>query len=141
MERNEKALLVTKEQTIMYSLGVRREFIARHFLTGGEWGDENIEHSHRYRMELVLEAMTLDRHGFLVDIVDVERHLDEITAEFQGKTLNALTAFSGLNPSIERLAAIIHAAFQKRLAHLPLAALAVTIWEDDIAWTSYRTLL
>ena len=125
----------------MYSLGVRREFIARHFLIGGEWGDENIEHSHCYRMELVLESMTLDRHGFLVDIVDVARHLDEITAEFQGKTLNALAAFSGLNPSIERLAAIIHAAFQERLAHLPLAALAVTLWEDDIAWTSYRTLL
>ncbi len=125
----------------MYSLGVRREFSARHYLVGGDWGDENIEHSHRYRMELVLEAMALDRHGFLVDIVEVEGHLEEITALFRGKILNELDAFAGLNPSIERLATVIHAAFRDRLGHLSLAALAVTIWEDDIAWTSYRTVL
>ena len=125
----------------MYSLGVRREFTARHYLIGGDWGDENIEHAHRYRMELLLEAEALDRHGFLVDIVEVERHLDEITAEFQGRTLNALAVFAGLNPSIERLATILHDAFRARLAHFHLAALAVIIWEDDIAWTSYRTAL
>lgn len=123
----------------MYSLGVRREFSARHYLIGGDWGDENIEHSHRYRIELVLEAKTLDQHGFLVDIVDVERHLDELTAQFDGQTLNALAAFSGLNPSIERLAATIHGELRERLGHLGLTALAVIIWEDEIAWTSYRT--
>jgi 6-pyruvoyltetrahydropterin/6-carboxytetrahydropterin synthase len=125
----------------MYSLGVRREFSARHYLVGGDWGDENIEHSHRYRMELVLEALALDRHGFLVDIVEVEGYLEEITALFRGKILNELAAFAGLNPSIERLATVIHAAFRDRLGHLSLAGLAVTIWEDDIAWTSYRTAL
>jgi 6-pyruvoyltetrahydropterin/6-carboxytetrahydropterin synthase len=138
---NEGALTLTKEQNIMYSLGVRRDFSARHYLVGGDWGSENIEHSHRYRLELVLEATTLDRHGFLVDIVEVEGHLGDIVADFQGKTLNALAAFAGRNPSIERLATILHAAFRDRLARLPLTALAVTIWEDDIAWTSYRTAL
>jgi 6-pyruvoyltetrahydropterin/6-carboxytetrahydropterin synthase len=125
----------------MYSLGVRREFSARHYLIGGDWGPENIEHSHHYRMELVLEATSLDRHGFLVDIVEVERHLDEVSEEFADKTLNALAAFAGLNPSIERLAAVIHDVFRQRLAHFRLQALAVTIWEDDIAWTSYRASL
>jgi 6-pyruvoyltetrahydropterin/6-carboxytetrahydropterin synthase len=125
----------------MYSLGVRREFTARHYLIGGDWGNENFEHSHHYRMELVLEATALNAHGFLVDIVEVEGHLEEIAAVFRGKTINTLAAFTGLNPSIERLATVIHAAFRDRLAHLPLAALAVTIWEDDIAWTSYRTVL
>ena len=125
----------------MYTLGVRREFSARHYLVGGNWGEENIEHSHRYRLELVLEAETLDRHGFLVDIVEVERHLDEVSAGFQDQTLNALDAFADLNPSIERLATVIHQAFRKRLAQFPLTALVVTIWEDDIAWTSYRQSL
>lgn len=122
----------------MYRLGVRREFSARHYLTGGDWGQENIEHPHRYRLELVLEARSLDRHGFLVDIVEVEHHLDEVVSDFEDKTLNALDAFAGLNPSIERLATVVHNIFRQRLAHLPLDALAVTIWEDDIAWTSYR---
>jgi 6-pyruvoyltetrahydropterin/6-carboxytetrahydropterin synthase len=125
----------------MYSLGVRREFRARHFLIGGDWGEENNEHAHHYRMELVLEAASLDRHGFLVNIVAVEQHLDEVVAGFKDKTLNALPVLADLNPSIERLAMVIHDAFRKRLAHLPLSALAVTIWEDDIAWTSYRVSL
>jgi 6-pyruvoyltetrahydropterin/6-carboxytetrahydropterin synthase len=125
----------------MYSLGVRREFSARHYLIGGDWGEENREHLHRYRMELVLEAMELDRHGFLVDIVEVERHLDEVAAGFQDKTLNALAAFAGINPSIERLATIIHNAFKERLSQFCLEYLTVIIWEDDIAWTSYRATL
>ncbi len=130
-----------QEGEIMYNLGVRREFSAHHYLIGGDWGDENIEHSHSYKMELVLEKKELDRHGFLVDIVEVERHLNEVTTEFHGKVLNTLAAFEGGNPSIERLANIIHAIFKKRLAHFQLDGLTVTIWEDDIAWTSYRTTL
>lgn len=125
----------------MYSLGVRREFSARHYLIGGDWGTENIEHSHRYRMELVLEAPALNEHGFLVDIVEVEQHLEAVIADFSGQTLNRLSAFTGLNPSIERLACILHAAFRVRFAHLRLEALTVTLWEDDIAWTSYRAPL
>ncbi len=125
----------------MYSLGVQREFTARHYLIGGDWGEENIEHSHRYRLELVLEKSALDHHGFLVDIVEVEHHLDEVLAAFQGQHLNTLAAFAGINPSIERLATVIHEIFTKRLESFQLEALTVTIWEDDIAWTSYRATL
>jgi len=125
----------------MYSLGVRREFSARHYLIGGEWGAENFEHSHQYRLELVMESLTLDTHGFLVDIVEVEQHLEAVTAAFAGQTLNALAPFAGLNPSIERLATVLHDTFRARFAHLGLAALTVIIWEDDIAWTSYRAPL
>ena len=125
----------------MYSLGMRREFTARHYLIGGDWGAENSEHAHRYKMELVLEALNLDRHSYLVDIVEVEQHLYAVIADFAGRTLNDLVAFTGFNPSIERLATILHAAFQVRFAHFLLEALTVTLWEDDIAWTSYRAPL
>ena len=121
----------------MYKLGVRRTFSARHYLVGGDWGEENREHSHTYQLELVLEKKELDRHGFLVDIVEVEHHLDAVTAAFQDQTLNTLAAFAGINPSIERLATVIHEIFRKRLDSFHLEALTVTIWEDDIAWTSY----
>ena len=125
----------------MYSLGMRREFSAQHYLVGGDWGEENIEHPHRYRMELVLEAESLDRHGFLVDIVEVADHLDAVVAHFQDKTLNTLAVFSGLNPSIERLALVLHDAFRERLVYPALYAMTVTVWEDEIAWTSYRAEL
>lgn len=125
----------------MYSLGLRREFIARHYLIGGDWGAENTEHSHRYRLELVLEKKELDQHGYLVDIVEAARHLDAIVADFQDKTLNALAPFQALNPSIERLATVIHELAGQRLADFRLSALTVTVWEDDIAWTAYRGAL
>lgn len=125
----------------MYNLGVRRAFTARHYLTGGDWGDENVEHSHRYRLELILEKKTLDSHGFLLDIVEVERHLGDVVGGFEGQTLNGIDAFAGENPSIERLAAVIHDIFRKRFESFQLAALTVKIWEDDIAWTSYRATL
>jgi len=125
----------------MYKLGVRRQFQSRHYLIGGNWGDENIEHSHHYQLELVLEKEKLDRHGFLVDIVEVENHLDEVTAALKGQTLNSLAEFAGSNPSIEVFATIIHGMFRRRFKAFQLGALTVTIWEDDIAWTSYRTTL
>lgn len=125
----------------MYKLGVRRRFSARHYLVGGDWGEENIEHSHNYRLELVLEKKELDHYGFLVDIVEVEHHMDEVTAAFQDQTLNSLPVFAGTNPSIERLATVLHDIFTKRLEPFYLEALTVTIWEDDVAWTSYNETL
>ena len=125
----------------MYSLGMKREFSARHYLVGGDWGDENKEHSHQYTTELILEGRRLDQHGFLVDIVEVERHFDEVVALFKEKTLNSLDAFKRINPSIERLATVMHVLFSKRLSGFQLEALTVTIWEDEIAWTSFRSKL
>ncbi|MDR9502345.1 MAG: 6-carboxytetrahydropterin synthase [Desulfurivibrionaceae bacterium] len=122
----------------MYALGVGRQFRARHYLIGNDWGKENIEHPHHYRLELVLETKDLDQHGFLVDISELNQHLDEVTAAFEGRTLNSLAPFKDVNPSIERLATVIHHLFRERLAHCGLAGLAVTIWEDEVAWTSYR---
>jgi 6-pyruvoyltetrahydropterin/6-carboxytetrahydropterin synthase len=133
------SVVVTKQgEKRMYNLGLRREFSARHYLIGGDWGEENVEHSHRYRLELVLEKQQLDEHGFLVDIVEVEQHINEVVASFQDKTLNELAAFADINPSIEQLATVIHHLFASRLAAFRLEALTVRIWEDDIAWTSYR---
>ena len=45
----------TQGEKTMYHLGAARKFNARHYLVGGDWGDENIEHSHCYHMELILE--------------------------------------------------------------------------------------
>ena len=122
----------------MYTLGVRREFTARHYLVGGEFGAEGVEHHHRYQLEVVLEAESLNNHGFLVDIVEVDSHLDAVVEGVRDQTLNDLAPFAGLNPSIERLATIIHQDLRSRLSTAGLASLAVTVWEDEIAWTSYR---
>lgn len=122
----------------MYTLAVKRAFVAQHFLIGGDWGAENFWHSHHYQLELKLEGATLDQHGYLVDIVEVERQLNEIVAYYRDKTLNDLPEFAGLNPSIEHFTRIVCLTLAERL-HLPnIRALTVRIWENDIAWAAYR---
>ena len=92
---------------MMYTLAVQRDFIARHFLVGGDWGKENQLHSHHYQLEVQLEGKDLNEHGFLVDIVALEAHLDELVAYYRDQTLNELPEFAGLNPSIEHFARLL----------------------------------
>ncbi len=120
-----------------YTLAVKRDFLARHFLVGGDWGAENELHSHHYRVEVQLEGKILDKHGYLVDIVALEAHLAELVAYYRDQTLNDLPEFAGLNPSIEHFARILGQEILSRRPE-PLSAVTVQIWENDIAWAAYR---
>lgn len=123
----------------MYTTAVRREFIAQHFLIGGDWGAENQKHSHPYLVQVELMGETLDQHGYLVDIVEITRALEEQCAYFRDRTLNDLPEFAGLNPSLEHLARIFAEGFLKRLHVAPLTRLRVQIWENADAWAAYET--
>jgi 6-pyruvoyltetrahydropterin/6-carboxytetrahydropterin synthase len=122
----------------MYTVAVRRDFVAQHFLIGGDWGPENDWHSHHYRVEVQLEGATLDEHGYLVDIVDIEHHLDALVTHYRDKTLNELPEFAGRNPSIEHFTRILGQALSERIQAPNLSAVTVKIWENEIAWASYR---
>ena len=122
----------------MYTLGVRRDFIARHFLIGGDWGPENYPNSHHYILELQLEGSDLDQHGYLVDIVDVEKHLDEIVDYYKEQMLNDKPEFAGLNPSIEHFARILATSLSERIKARNISALKVVLWENVSAWAAYQ---
>jgi 6-pyruvoyltetrahydropterin/6-carboxytetrahydropterin synthase len=122
----------------MYTLAVQRDFVAQHFLIGGDWGAENQWHSHHYRLEVQLQGATLDQHGYMVDIVDVEQNLEQIVASYRDKTLNDLPEFAEMNPSIEHFTRIICCQLAGRIKAGNLTTLTVRIWENEIAWASYR---
>jgi 6-pyruvoyltetrahydropterin/6-carboxytetrahydropterin synthase len=122
----------------VYTVAVQRDFVAQHYLTGGDWGVENTRHSHHYRLELQLEGRELDQHGYLVDIVEVERQLDAQTARYRDQTLNDLPEFAGLNPSIEHFSRILCTALSDAIAAPNVCAVAVRLWENQIAWAGYR---
>lgn len=121
----------------MYTLGVRRDFIARHFLIGGDWGPENYPNSHHYILELRLEGSELDQHGYLCDIVDVEKHLDEVVGYYKEQMLNDKPEFDGLNPSIEHFARILATSLSERIKEENITTLKVVLWENDSAWAAY----
>lgn len=125
----------------MYTTAVKRDFVAQHFLIGGDWGAENQKHSHHYQVQVELMGETLDQHGYMVDIVDITRALDEVCTYLRDQTLNDLPEFAGLNPSIEHLARIFCHAFLKRIHASNLTRVRVQIWENEIAWSSFESQL
>ncbi len=121
----------------MYQVAVKRDFIAQHYLIGGDWGAENEHHSHHYQVELILEGPALDRHGYMVDIVDVEAALEAVKAKYSDQTLNDLPEFAGLNPSIEHFTRIICEGLAQRIQAENVSKMTVKIWENEIAWAAY----
>lgn len=122
----------------MHSVSVQRDFVAQHYLVGGDWGAENEWHSHHYRVEVHLEGTELDRHGYLVDIVDIEAALDALLARYRDKTLNDLPAFAERNPSLERFAELFAGELEDEIHTAGLHALTVKLWESPTAWASFR---
>ena len=122
----------------MYTLAVRRDFIARHFLIGGDWGAENFPNSHHYVLELQLAGNELDQHGYLVDIVDVEKHLDEVVSYYKEQMLNDKPEFTGLNPSIEHFSRILATDLNNRIQAKNITSLKVVLWEHANAWAAYQ---
>lgn len=123
----------------MYTLAVTRDFIAQHYLIGGDWGAENFPHAHHYVAEVSIEGAQLDRHGYLVDIVDVEAELGKIVDYFRDALLNDKEEFAGLNPSIEHFSRIL---CEKLVTAIKPAqgaqSLTVKLWENATCWAAYR---
>ena len=122
----------------MYSVAVKRDFIAQHYLIGGDWGAENQKHSHHYQIELELQGSELDQHGYLVDIVDIEQALNALVAYYRDQTLNELPEFAGLNPSIEHFSRILCQALGAHIQAPNIHRVTVKLWENEIAWAAYR---
>lgn len=121
----------------MYTLSVRRDLIAQHYLIGGDWGAENDPHSHHYVIEVRMEAAELDQHGYLVDIVKVEEELQGVVDYFGESMLNELPEFEGLNPSIEHFSRIVCERLLGGIAPPGHGRFTVRIWENETCWAAY----
>jgi len=122
----------------MHTLAVRKDFIARHFLIGGDWGKENEPNSHHFLLELRLFGERLDQHGYLCDIVDVERHINDVIAYYTEQMLNEKPEFEGLNPSIENFSRILAQTLNQQIEAPEVSALEVVLWEDKNAWAAFH---
>lgn len=122
----------------MYTVAVRREFIARHFLIGGDWGRENDPHAHHYIAEIRIESAALDKHGYLVDIVDIETTLNAIVERYRDSLLNELPEFEGLNPSIEHFSRILCERMLAGIRPPGTGTISVRLWENESCWAGWR---
>ncbi|MEZ5492920.1 MAG: 6-carboxytetrahydropterin synthase [Gammaproteobacteria bacterium] len=123
----------------MYTVAVTKDFIANHYLIGGDWGDENSPHAHHYVLEVRIESETLDRHGYLVDIVEIEAALKDAVDYFRDSMLNDKPEFAGLNPSLEHFSRILSEKLLAGIEPPGSGALTVKLWENESCWAAYRT--
>jgi len=121
-----------------YTVGVLRDFVAQHFLFGGDWGRENQLHSHHYRMEAIFEGDKLDRHGYLLDIAVVKVALDAVVERFRDRTLNELPELGGQNPGLEPFARVLAESLAGRLDTAGLSGLTIKLWENEEAFATYH---
>jgi 6-pyruvoyltetrahydropterin/6-carboxytetrahydropterin synthase len=107
-------------------------------MVGGDWGPENDLHSHAYLLEITLEGARLDPHGFLVDLVDLERQVDLMIGYYRERILNDQPAFAGLNPSLENFARILCTSLAGDTKAPGVSAVTVRLWENESAWAAFR---
>jgi len=122
----------------MYCIAVKRDFIANHFLIGGDWGRENEPHAHHYVIEVQIEHNQLDQHGYLVDIVKIEAELDALVDNYRDKLLNDFPEFIGINTSIEHFSRIIWEKLKEKIQPPEPGSLRIKLWENEDCWTSYQ---
>jgi 6-pyruvoyltetrahydropterin/6-carboxytetrahydropterin synthase len=121
-----------------YRVGVNRSLVARHYLVGGDFGAEGKLHSHDYRVEVIVEGNTLDEHGFLIDMKQLENELSRLVEYFENQTLNDLKEFEGVNPGCESFARVMAESLRAHVGAELVSALTVKIWENEGAWASCR---
>jgi 6-pyruvoyltetrahydropterin/6-carboxytetrahydropterin synthase len=122
----------------MYTVTVTREFVAQHFLTVPDGGPENEWHSHRYAAEFECRGEELNEYGYLIDIDEINRALDERIDFYRDSTLNDLPEFEDLNPSVEHFARILCQELVDEISTDRLSSVTLRIWEDDHAWAAYE---
>ena len=122
----------------MYTVAVRRDFVAQHVLTAGSGGPEHVWHSHAYRLEVRLEGDALDASGYLVDLVEVEREVDALVGRLRDRTLNELPELAGLNPSLEHVARFACESLRDALSAPGVQAVTAQLWESPTAWAAVR---
>jgi 6-pyruvoyltetrahydropterin/6-carboxytetrahydropterin synthase len=121
-----------------FRVGVLQDFVAQHYLVGGDFGPEGSPHSHHYRVELTVAGERLDGQGFLVDIVRLRDELQGLVDRYRDQMLNDLPELQGMNPGVEVVARAMAESLHKAFRDDGLSWLTVKLWENDSAWASHR---
>ncbi|WP_266080513.1 6-pyruvoyl trahydropterin synthase family protein [Haladaptatus caseinilyticus] len=122
----------------MYEVTVSKTFVAQHYLTVPNPGQEGDHHSHRYKAEIHLRGDSLDEFGYLVDIDAVRQSMNGAISRYEDETLNDLPEFEGRNPSVERFARSFCERVLGDIDTPEVTEIGVTLWEDDDAYARFE---
>jgi 6-pyruvoyltetrahydropterin/6-carboxytetrahydropterin synthase len=120
----------------MFEVGVARTFHALHQLEDDS-ATASHEHSHDYRVEVVVRGDGLDENSMLLDLDALGAAVSGSLTELDAADLDVLPAFAGRNTTVEIVAEYVWSDVRTRLAPgAALASLRVTLYESADAWAS-----
>lgn len=118
----------------MYELTIGGDFAAAHFLTGYDGSCKEL-HGHTWKLEVTIQAETLNDIGLVIDFQDLKKRLNAFLKQLDHGCLNHLPAFQKENPTTENLARFIYQGFACDCA--PFRIKHVRIWESEKASVTY----
>lgn len=124
----------------MYTVTVTQDFPAQHYLTVPDPGPEGEPHTHHYEAEVRLSGESINEHGYLVDIDDVEAALTELVDHYRNTLLNETLGVQG-NPSVERFARQFCEELRKELDAPHVDRIQVTMWEGEDAAGAFEQVV
>jgi 6-pyruvoyltetrahydropterin/6-carboxytetrahydropterin synthase len=121
----------------MFEIIVKKRFLASHGLRHYK-GSQEPPHDHQWIVEARFHAEALDKAGCAIDFRDIDRALQEILSQFQGKTLNDLDPFRNTSPSAENVARYIFTKLSEATIKQESRLVSLTAWEDEEHGATYK---
>ena len=119
-----------------YILKVLTEFASAHTLRGYPGACSRM-HGHNWKVEVEVEATTLDEVGMGVDFKVIKKAARDIGDRLDHRYLNDLEPFTVVNPTAENIATYFYHELGKSFDNPDLKIKAVTLWETDRACVRY----
>jgi len=120
----------------MYELTIETKFSAAHQLRNYQGRCENL-HGHNWRVNLNIEAETLNDIGLAIDFKDMRAAADEMLGQLEHTFVNNVFPFTEINPSSENIAKWLYDGLSKKLNDGNVRVSSVTVWESDTASATY----
>jgi 6-pyruvoyltetrahydropterin/6-carboxytetrahydropterin synthase len=124
-----------------YKVCVIRDFVAQHFLIGGDWGKENQHHSHHYKLEVIFAGEQLDQHLYLLDIAVVNQHLEALCDRYRDKDAEPAARVREQEPqpgAVRPRPGRRHGqSAEAAPARGDLSSLTTKLWEHEQAYATY----
>ena len=121
----------------MFEIGIADEFEAAHSLNGN-FGAATRLHGHTYKVEVRVEARSVDSTGTFYDLGQLRADLRSVLEHLHYRNLNEVAELAETNTTAEIVARYIFKKLAPGIRAGGVDALKVTVWESPSCFASYR---
>lgn len=94
-------------------------------------------HGHNWKVEVEVDAASLDKVGMGIDFKEIKKCTKQVTAELDHRYINEIKPFDEINPTAENIAAYLYRGIGELINNDRVRVTAITLWETDRACVRY----